>query len=124
MSHITRIELEVRDLETLRRACVRLGLELREGQKTFRWYGREEVCEHAISVPGAQYEIGIVKTGDAYELRCDYYDQAIGRAIGSSGGLLRQAYAVERTKCEARRKGYSVLEKRTEAGIRLQVLMG
>ena len=124
MSHITRIELEIRDLETLERACARLGLELIKGQKTFKWYGREEVCEHAIRVSGADYEIGVTKAGSVYELQCDYYDQAVGRAIGNNGGLLKQAYAVERTKSEARRKGYAVIEKKSEAGIRLQVMMG
>ena len=99
MSHISKIELEVKDLGTLRQACNRLGLNLIEGKKTFKWYGQEEgPCDHAIQVPEATYEIGVIKTGNAFELKCDYWDSAIGKAIGISGGLLRQAYAVERTK--------------------------
>ena len=122
MSHISKIELEVKDLGTLRQACSRLGFNLHEGKKTFKWYGQEEShCDHAIRIPGATYEIGVVKTGDAFELQCDYWDSAIGKAIGIGGGLLRQAYAVERTKTEARRKGYSIIEKKTESGIRLHV---
>ena len=122
MSHISKIELEVKDLGTLRQACNRLGLNMIEAQKTFKWYGQEDgSSDHAIQVPGATYEIGVVKTGNAFELRCDYWDSAIGKAIGQNGGLLKQAYAVERTKTEARRKGYSIIEKKTDSGIQLNV---
>jgi len=124
MSHISKIELQVNDLGTLRRACSRLGLELIKGQKTFKWFGQDGKCDHAIKVSGANYEIGVLKTGNAFELNCDYYDPIIGKAIGTNGGLLKQAYAVERTKSEARRKGYTVIERTTESGVRLQVRMG
>ena len=122
MSHISKIELEVKDLATLKQACTRLGLKMHEGKQTFKWYGQEEGrCDHAIQVPGASYEIGVVKAGDAFELQCDYWDSAIGKAIGQNGGLLKKAYAVERTKTEARRKGYTVIEKQTDSGVRLHV---
>ena len=124
MSHISKIEIEVKDLGTLKQACNRLGLELIEGQKTFKWYGREEgACDHAIRVQKARYEIGVVKKASSYELQCDYFDSAIGQAIGQNGGLLKQAYAVEKTKIEARLKGYSVIEKTTNTGIQLRVLV-
>ena len=50
MSHISKIELEVKDLGTLRQACTRLGLKILEGKRTFKWYGQEEGrCDHAIT---------------------------------------------------------------------------
>ena len=64
---------------------------------------------------------GSTRVNGIYELECDYYDRNIGKAIGEKGGLLKQAYAVEKTKTEARRKGYSVIEKQTDTGIRLHV---
>ena len=121
MSHISKIELEVRDIQVLGNACKRLGLELLKGQKTFKWYGKEAECDHAIRVPGANYEIGVVKNGSLYELNCDYYDPNIEKTIGRQGGILKQAYAVEKAKVEARKKGYSVVERRIETGIRLHV---
>ena len=122
MSQISKIELEVKDLATLKQACNRLGLTLLEGKETFKWYGEEEGrCHHAIRVPEATYEIGVIRKGNLYELQCDYWDSAIGKVIGNNGGLLKQAYATERTKTEARRKGYSIIEKKTDSGIRLHV---
>jgi len=121
MSHISKIELEVRDLGILGQACARLGLELLKNKKTFKWYGQEAPCDHTIRVPGAQYEIGVINKGGLYELNCDFYDKNLEKAIGRKGGLLKQAYAAEKTKIEARKKGYSVIENHTETGIRLHV---
>ena len=121
MSHISKIELEVRDIQVLMSACQRLGLELVKGQKMFKWYGKEAECDHAIRITGANYEIGVINNGSLYELNCDYYDPNIEKTIGRQGGLLKQAYAVEKSKVEARKKGYSVVERQTQTGIRLHV---
>ncbi|MFC1895414.1 DUF1257 domain-containing protein [Thermodesulfobacteriota bacterium] len=121
MSHISKIELEVRDLGILGQGCARLGLQLVKGQKTFKWYGKDSQCDHTIKVPEASYEIGVTKRDGLYELSCDFYDRNIEKAIGPQGGLLKQAYAVEKTKIEARKRGHSVLEKKTDTGIQLRV---
>ena len=121
MSHISKIELEVKDLGVLGQACSRLGLQLVQGQKTFKWYGQEAQCDHCIRVPGASYEIGVTNKSGCYELNCDFYDKNLEKVIGQKGGLLKQAYAAEKTRIEARKKGYSVIERQTETGIRLHV---
>ena len=121
MSHISKIELEVKDIAVLKKACRKLGLEFVQDQKTFQWYGKESSCNHAIKVPGASYEIGVIRKEGRYELNCDFYDRSIEKVIGHQGGLLKQAYAVAKTKAEARRKGYSVIERQTETSIRLHV---
>jgi hypothetical protein len=121
MSHISKIELEVKDLAVLSQACTRLGLEFIKGQKRFKWYGKDAPCDHIIKVPGAEYEIGVVKDKHRYELNCDFYDRSIEQVIGRQGGLLKQAYAVAKTKIEARRKGYRVLEKKTDTNVRLHI---
>lgn len=125
MSHLSKIELQVTDLDSLSKACRQIGLNLVRGKKTFKWFNGNGECEHAISVPNADYEIGLV-SGEAlgsYELQTDYWDKGVEAAIGKNGGLLKQRYAVERTKAEAIRKGYRVIEKKTDNGIRLHVRM-
>jgi len=121
MSHISKIELEVKDLAVLSQACARLGLTLIRGRKHFKWYGKSAPCDHTIKVPEAMYEIGVIKQKERYELNCDFYDNNIQKAVGRQGGLLKQAYAVAKTKIEARRKGYSVLEQNTDTGVRLHI---
>ena len=76
MSHISKIEVRIDSLDALKLACQRLGFTFRQGQATYKWYGRwvgdaplpEEVsedqlgkCDHAIIVPDCEYEIGVVR---------------------------------------------------------------
>jgi hypothetical protein len=124
MSHISTIELEVKDLGVLGEACKRLGFALIRGKTTFKWYGNEKDarCDHAITVPGANYEIGVIaKAGGRYELSCDYFDPKITEAIGAGGGRIKQAYAAQKAIVEARRKGYLAREQKTATGIRVTV---
>ena len=123
MSHIAKIELEVTDLDSLSKACQQIGLNLVRGKTSFKWYNGNGDCDHAIEVPGAIYEIGLVLKEDKYELQTDFWDKGIEAAIGKNGGLLKQRYAVERTRSEALKKGYRVIEKQTDKGIRLHVRM-
>ena len=135
MSHISKIELVIHCLEDLKDACRQLGFEFVKNQKTFKWYGRwvgdtplpegvkiEDIgkCDHAIRVPGCEYEVGVIKRGEHYVLLWDYYYAGgLIERIGANAGKLKQAYTVSRVRKEARRKGYRVLEKRIDQGVRL-----
>ena len=108
MTHIRRSNSKSKILAILGQACARLGLKLIRAKKTFKWYGQEDAtCDHAIRVPGATMKSVSSRNG-SFELNCDFYDRNLERVIGKNGGLLKQAYAVEKTKIEARQKGYSV----------------
>jgi len=110
MSHMAKIELKVKDISALQKACADCGYEFVHGQTSYEWYGRfvgdspmpeglnEQMlgkCDHAIKVPGATYEIGVIKTGEHYELHCDQWRS--GGLEGKSEKLL-QPYAIAATK--------------------------
>jgi hypothetical protein len=132
MSHISRIKVEVKDLEVLRAACGRLGFQFMPGQKTYRWYGtfmgdyplpegisREQLgkCTHAIKVPGADYEVGILQQGDKFTLLYDFWKYGgLEDALGANAEKLIQAYAIEAAKLEAQRQGFSVYEETLQDG--------
>jgi hypothetical protein len=133
MSHVATVALEVKDVAALRAACASLGLELREGQRTFKWFGKWVrdyhgadaayrtidpstfgTCEHAVAVKGNPnaYEIGVVRRTDGkLALAWDFYGSA-GRAIESVAGKgcvnLVRAYATEVAKRTLCPKGYAV----------------
>ena len=123
MSHLATIELEVKDLDALTKACKQIGINLVKDKKTFKWFNGDGECDHAITIPNASYEIGLVSKNGKYELQTDFFDKAVEAAIGKQGGILKQKYAVERTKAEAKRKGYRVIERQTDNGVRLHVRM-
>lgn len=135
MSHVAKIELEIQDLETLKLACRRLHLEFLENQRTYRWYGKylgdsplpegfspEDLgkCQHAIRVPGATYEIGVVHRQGKYHLLWDsWHAGGLERMLGPGAGRLKQAYAIERVTKEARLKGYRLCEKQVNNSVQL-----
>ncbi len=137
MSHISKIELEIRDLESLKQACKKLGFQFMENQKHYTWYGKwvgnqplpdgiseEDLgkCKHAIHVPAAVFEIGVVQRDNAYILLWDsWIGGGLQKQIGKDAGILRQAYAIASVKKESRRKGYRITEKRMKKGVRLSL---
>lgn len=144
MSHVAKIAIEIRDLEALRAACTRIGCTLREGQRTYKWYG-EHVgdyplpegfsvddlghCEHAIGVPGANYEVGVVRRRDGrpgYTLIWDFWHEGnLEQKLGTNGQRLTQAYGIEAAKLIARRKGYAFTETTNPDGsVKLLVRTG
>lgn len=134
MSHVATIEIQLKDLDALDAACRRVGIEFLRDKPTFAWFGThvgdyplpagftaEDMgrCEHAIRVPGATYEIGVVRRRDGqpgYTLLWDFWasggltsGEALER-IGVGGRKLVQAYGVEVATRAARRQGYTVTE--------------
>lgn len=128
MSHVAKIEIEIKDLVALVAACRRIGCTLVQGQRTYAWYGHhvgdyplpegfkaEDMghCEHAIRVPGADYEIGVVARRDGkpgYTLLWDFWGGQLARQLGPNGQKLVQAYGIEAAKSVARKQGYAVTE--------------
>lgn len=135
MSHISKIELKIKSLEDLITACNQLGLKFCRNEKTYKWFGnwigdqplpegvREEdlgKCDHMIHVPGAQYQIGIVKKDNQFLLLWDSWKTGgLEQVLGNNAGLLKQAYAIERIKRKSRLKGLRIRQQKTKHGIRL-----
>jgi hypothetical protein len=135
MSHVSKIELQIQDLDTLKLACQRLNIEFVENQTQYKWYGRfvgdsplpegftaEDLgkCHHAIRVPGASYEIGIVHRQGKYQLLWDSWQSGgLERVLGPGAGKLKQSYAIERVAKEARLKGYRLTEKQINNTVQL-----
>ena len=131
MSHVVAIDLVIKSIEALKRTCKELNLTFKEGQKTYRWYNNwvndyhaadaayqkgikpEDYgkCEHAVEVPGSNYDIGIVTNpkGEGYIPIFDFWGTG-GQVVNSLGGKdlpkLRQVYAANVTEMEAQQNGF------------------
>ncbi len=119
MSHIVTITTEIRDGTALSSACRRLQLELPR-HETVRLFSRE-VTGTTVRLPDWRYPVVChLATGQLD------YDNFEGR-WGNRAHLNRllQTYAVEKTRIEARRAGYTVTEQELADGsIRLTVSTG
>ena len=116
MSHIVTIQTEIKDINAIRAAQQRLGWETCADWQTVELYSGE-VTGWAINAPGWTYPIVASADGKLH------YDNYNGR-WGDQKHLdaFKQAYAVEKAKLEARRKGYSVQERNMPNGdVKLEV---
>jgi hypothetical protein len=141
MSHVCEIDLHITDLAALSRAAIALGMDLKVGQSTYRWYGRHVgdyplpagfkaselgKCEHALTIPGNghAYEVGIVRRKDrkpGYTLLWDFYAGGYGlqAKIGEDAVHLRDRYAAEVSAAEMRKKGFMANIIKTETGVKV-----
>jgi hypothetical protein len=119
LSHIVEIKTEVRDEAAVKAACTRLQLATPE-HKTVRLISATAtgLC---VALPQWQYPLVIdLQTG---QVQYDNYGGHWGEQSRLNQFL--QAYAVEKAKIEARRKGHTVSEARLEDGsIRVTVKVG
>ena len=141
MSHVESVSTVLTDLKAVKAACARLGVEFREGQTTYGWYGthvgdhplpkgvtKEELgtCEHAIRVPGGKYEVGLMKNkeGKGWKLAYDFWGtegRKLLTAFGQNMNKLVDTYSAEAIKLKAKAHGWSCVEKTTANGIQIHV---
>ncbi len=119
MSHIVEIKTEVKDEAAVKAACVRLQVPTPE-HKTVRLFNATAtgLC---VQLPGWSYPVvANLATG---QIQYDNYNGHWGEQKHLNSFL--QAYAVEKAKVEARKKGHSVSETKLEDGsIRVTVKVG
>ncbi len=119
MSHTVTIKTEIRDAAAVRAACDRLRLPAPVQGKT-ELYDRE-VEGLAVQLPDWNYPVvANVASGElAYDNMNGYWGDA------KELDRLLQAYAAEKVKIEARRKGHFVTESQLADGsIKLTVQVG
>jgi len=119
LSHIVEIKTEIRDEQAVRAACTRLQLAAPE-QKTVRLFSATAtgLC---VQLPGWNYPVvANLQTG---QVQYDNYNGHWGEQKHLNSFL--QAYAVEKAKIEARKKGHSVSETSLQDGsIRVTLKVG
>ena len=126
MSHITAIEFQENwEIETLKAMCQLTGWQFNENKKNYScyhaWVGdtppppgftahemKEQIgkCSHEIKVPNADYSIGIVEKEGKIHLLYDYWQGGYGlqKALGQSGGILKQNYSIAKTLLECKKQ--------------------
>ncbi len=119
MSHIVEVRTEVRDATAVRAACQRLKLPAPVPGTHEMFSGSREGL--AVQLPGWHYPI--VCNTEGGTVAYDNYGGSWGEQLHLDSFL--QAYAVEKARIEARRKGHSVSEQRLDDGsIKLTVNVG
>ncbi len=130
LSHVTKLDIEIKDLDALESAAKKIGLVLRRGQSTYKWFGRSVgdyplpagmkesdlgKCTHALSVPNNSYayEIGVREQSDGtFQLVWDFWSGGHGlQAIaGENCKNLSEAYVIEAARNAAMNNGWVTMD--------------
>lgn len=146
MSHVAEVKMRIMDLDALAQAAAACGLEFKQDQTEYRWYGRFVgdynaadaaantrdprlfgKCDHAVVVPGDSkaYGVGVVPATDGYgyDLVYDNWQGGYGLEEKAGRGLskLKQEYAAAAAERQLARQGYET-QRTTNARGELQVL--
>ena len=119
MSHVVTIETKLTDPAAVAAACARLDLP-EPKQETVKFFDGSSHAGLAVRPPGFVYPVLVQADG---AVRCDTYrgrwgdDKFLGR--------LKQAYAVEAAKLQAKQRGHRVRETALpDGGVKLTVTAG
>jgi hypothetical protein len=122
MSHMSKIELIIKDAEVLKKACLHLNMQYSCDTAKFRQRGCEveERALAVITVLGLKPVISVVPEGGAFALRSlvSVHGTDLER-MTEAVGQIKQRYAVEHVLAEARNKRMRIQETVTETGVRL-----
>lgn len=123
MSHVATVDVEIKNLDWLAKACRKIGLEFVRGQTEFFAY-RDRDCDHAIRVPGQQeilkkaraYEVGLTARTDGrpgWQLSYDLFlgGRGMQAFVGDKCSKLVQAYTTVAARETAMRQGMRVSEQ-------------
>jgi hypothetical protein len=123
---MSKLNVEIQNLDSLRRACDRLGIALDMNDHNIRYYGGTQTYDGKIIVPGSNYDIGIKVLPDgSIEMHGDLYGSSgdiIRKACGNDFSDLKQMYTVEETKRLAMINSYNIVsEVETDEDIELTI---
>ncbi len=119
MSHISKIDTKIKDLNMLKKALEVLGMgytEAQNGQKiTLHGYGKDEIIENCIFEikTGSKYSIGIRKVENDYEVVADWWaiETFTGQKQDEIMNKITRQYAYETIIDKVKGMGYSVVQE-------------
>jgi hypothetical protein len=126
MSHITTVELELNNVESLRKACTDCNVELDVHKKRFDAFRKGMPCDMAIVGPEQNmYQVGVKRTEKGMQLLCDNFVNGNGMTnlVGVDCGKLRQRYAYHQAMNAAQVNGYTVVGEQQMADGSIQLTM-
>jgi hypothetical protein len=131
MSHISKINTKIKDLECLKKALKMLSLtfiEAAEGQTlTLKGYSKkEEITDCVLEIKtGSSYSIGLRKKEQGYEMVADWWaiETFTGQKRDDIINKISRRYAYEMVMDKIKTMGYSVVEEEEDTKNNLRIMV-
>ncbi|MEE0998383.1 MAG: DUF1257 domain-containing protein [Treponemataceae bacterium] len=119
MSHISKIETKIKNIQYLIKALKSLSLEYVEAEQNqtlnLQGYGKDEIIENCILEikTGCKYSLGLRKIGESYEFVADWWaiETFTGQKQEEILNKITRQYAYESVLDKVRDMGYSVVDE-------------
>lgn len=119
MSHISKIETKIKNIQYLIKALKSLSLEYVEAEQNqtlnLQGYGKDEIIENCILEikTGCKYSLGLRKIGESYEFVADCWaiETFTGQKQEEILNKITRQYAYESVLDKVRDMGYSVVDE-------------
>lgn len=127
MSHVQKINLEIKNIKALKKAVKKLGLNFNENVSSFNYYSRlEHPCDHTITHKSSNRAIGVCNIAGTKKFELKWDPDYLGEAqkiVGSKAEKLKQEYAVQVAIQEAENQGMLVTRYTQKDGsVRLEAV--
>ena len=123
MSHFTRIKTKMVNKEFITQALEDLGYSWEEGKLQMRGFlGERAGVEIKVRTPSKGYEIGLRKSGEAYEIMADWYGVR-GVRKDEFQQQLTQRYAYHAARAKLMEQGFDLVSEATEQDGRLHLVL-
>ena len=117
MSHFTKIQTQVKDVEALRAACAELNLEMAEKTEARGFGSNCYPGDYVIRLQGP-YDIALSRQPDGnFVLTTDWWGGHVEKEVGKNFGRLLQLYGVHKATRDAHKRGLSVQRKLLKDGV-------
>jgi hypothetical protein len=116
MSHFTTVETQIKNLVILTEVLKELGYSIKENVTQVRGYQGQLTDAELVIDTKTSYDIGVVKTAKGYSFIGDW-DMLQVRAGIEKEDLLKavnKKYAYKTVMAELKKKGYQVVEEKTD----------
>lgn len=122
MSHISKIETQIKDLTILKKALHNIDMECVEAKQgqtlTLMGFSKDEIIENCIMEikTGSKYSIGLRKVENGYEFVADWWaiETFTGHTQEDLLNKITRQYAYENVLDKVRNMGYSVVEEKQD----------
>ncbi|GAA0853974.1 DUF1257 domain-containing protein [Paenibacillus glucanolyticus] len=114
MSFVGTSSTFIRDEESLLEACKLLNLTLKKNARARVHLGSVK-ADYVIKLDGP-FDVGLVKDGENYSIKADWWNGHVAKVIGENGSKLLQAYSAAATVKVAKAQGKQIEMQRIENG--------
>ena len=123
MSHFTTVETQIKDLVILKEVLEAMGYKCHDDGRKVRGYQGKLTDAELVIDTKSSYDIGVVKTEKGYSLIGDWDMLEVRAGIEQKSFLkaVNKNYAYKKVMTEIKKKGYQVVEEKTDQHQTVQI---